>query len=94
MYTIRPPEGHRAFNARRRGELISRDLRIAPQEAAMIRVLIAGVAALTLFSGIIAVQVVTCVVPKVVGTVVTAVVQTVVPIVVRTVTQATGCTAD
>jgi hypothetical protein len=60
----------------------------------MIRVLIAGVAALTLFSSIIAVQVVTCVVPKVVGTVVPAVVRTVVPAVVEAVTQDSRCTPD
>jgi tetrahydromethanopterin S-methyltransferase subunit C len=60
----------------------------------MIRVLIAAVAGLTLFAGMIAVPVVTTVVPRVVGTVVPTVVQTVVPIVVRTVTQATNRTAD
>jgi hypothetical protein len=58
------------------------------------RVLIAAVAGLMLFAGMIAVPVVTAVIPKVVGTVVPTVVQTVVPIVVRTVTQATDRTAN
>jgi hypothetical protein len=60
----------------------------------MIRMLITGVAALALFSSIIAVQIVTCVVPKVVGTVVPAVVRTVVPAVVEAVTQDSRCTPD
>jgi tetrahydromethanopterin S-methyltransferase subunit C len=60
----------------------------------MIRMLIAAVAGLMLFAGMIAVPVVTAVVPRVVGTVVPKVVQTVVPIVVRTVTQATDRTSD
>jgi hypothetical protein len=64
------------------------------QEATMIRVLIAALAGLMLFAGVIAVPVVTTVVPKVVGTVVPTVVQTVVPIVVRTVSQATGQIVD
>jgi len=60
----------------------------------MFRVLIAGVAALTLFSSIIAIQIVTCVVPKVVGTVVPAVVRTVVPAVMKALTQDSHCTPD
>jgi hypothetical protein len=60
----------------------------------MTRVLIAAVAGLTLFAGMIAVPVVTIVVPKVVCTVVPTVVRTVVPIVVQTVTEATNSTPD
>jgi hypothetical protein len=49
----------------------------------MTRVLIAAVAGLALFSGLIAIPIVTIVVPKVVCTVVPTVVRTVVPVVVQ-----------
>jgi hypothetical protein len=68
-------------------EPISPELRIVMEEATMTRVLIAAIAGLTLFASMIAVPIVTVVVPKVVCTVVPAVVRTVVPAVVQAVAQ-------
>jgi hypothetical protein len=60
----------------------------------MTRALIAVVAGLTLFASMIAVPIVTIVVPKVVCTVVPAVVRTVVPVVVQAVTENNDCIPD
>lgn len=59
----------------------------------MTRLLIAAVAGLTFFASLIAVPIVTIVVPKVVCTVVPAVVRTVVPAVVQAVTES-DCQPD
>jgi hypothetical protein len=60
----------------------------------MTRVLIAAVAGLTLFASMIAVPIVTIVVPKVVCTVVPTVVRTVVPVVVQAVVENSDCRPD
>jgi hypothetical protein len=60
----------------------------------MTRALVAVVAGLTLFASMIAVPIVTIVVPKVVCTVVPAVVRTVVPVVVQAVTENNDCIPD
>jgi hypothetical protein len=60
----------------------------------MTRVLIAAVAGLTLFASMIAVPIVTIVVPKVVCTVVPAIVRTVVPAVVQAVVENSDCRPD
>lgn len=60
----------------------------------MTRLLIAAMAGLALFAGIIAVPIVAMVVPGVVCTVVPTVVRTVVPAVVQAVAENNSCTPD